>query len=93
VALLFNPATAPQFKFFMPSIQDAALSHAVEVSAAPVHAEDEIEGVIVAQAGNPGGSLIVMPDVFTDTHRQLIISLMARYCESASNLDPLAKKL
>jgi putative tryptophan/tyrosine transport system substrate-binding protein len=72
VALLFNPETAPQSKFFIPSIQAAGLSHAVEVSAAPVHAADEIEGVIVAQARSPGGSLIVMPDVFTDTNRQLI---------------------
>jgi putative ABC transport system substrate-binding protein len=78
-ALLFNPATAPQFKFFMPSIQEAALSHAVETIAAPVHAQDEIEGVIAAQARNPGGALIVMPDVFTDTNRQLIIALTARY--------------
>src|SRR5208337_740760 len=53
VALLFNPATAPQSKFFIPSIQAAALSHAVEVSVTPVHAADEIEGVIVAQAAQP----------------------------------------
>jgi putative ABC transport system substrate-binding protein len=79
VALLFNPETAPQSKFFIPSIQAAGLSHAVEVSAAPVHAADEVEGIIVAQARSPGGSLIVMPDVFTDTNRQLIIELTARY--------------
>jgi putative tryptophan/tyrosine transport system substrate-binding protein len=79
VALLFNPATAPQSKFFMPSIQEAALSYAVEAIAAPVHAQDEIEGVIAAQARNPGGGLIVMPDVFTDTYRQLTIELTARY--------------
>jgi ABC-type uncharacterized transport system substrate-binding protein len=78
-ALLFNPATAPQFKFFMPSIQKAAVSHAVETIATPVHAQDEIEGIIAAQARNPGGALIVMPDVFTDTNRQLIIALTARY--------------
>ena len=57
VALLFNPATAVPPKFFMSSIQAAASSFAVEVSAAPVHAKDEIEGVIAAQARNPGGSL------------------------------------
>jgi putative ABC transport system substrate-binding protein len=79
VALLFNPETAPQSKFFIPSIEAAALSHAVEVSAAPVHAADEIEGAIVTQARSPGGSLIVMPDVFSDTNRQLIVALMARY--------------
>ena len=46
----------------MPSIQAAASSSGVEVSAAPVRVKDEIEGVIAAQARNPDGGLIVMPD-------------------------------
>jgi putative tryptophan/tyrosine transport system substrate-binding protein len=79
VALLFNPATSPQSKYFMPSIQAAASSFAVQASAAPVHAKDEIEGVIAAQARNPGGGLIVMPDTFNTTNRNLIIALAARY--------------
>ena len=79
VALLFNPATTPPLKFYMPSIQSAASSFAVEVSVTPVHGKDEIEGVIAAQARNPGGSLIVMPDVFNDTNHELIIMLAARY--------------
>jgi putative tryptophan/tyrosine transport system substrate-binding protein len=79
VALLFNPATAVPIQFFMPSIQAAASSFAVEVSAAPVHAKDEVEGVIAAQARSPGGGLIVMPDAFNDPIRELIIALAARY--------------
>ena len=79
VALLFNPATTVPLQFFMPSIQAAASSFAVQVSAAPVHAKDEIEGVIAAQARNPGGGLIVMPDAFNDANRELIIALTARY--------------
>src|SRR5262249_53987129 len=79
VALLFNPAPAVPLQFFMPSIQAAASSFAVEVNAAPVHSKDEIEGVIAAQARNPGGGLIVMPDVFNDGNRELIIALAARY--------------
>ena len=77
VALLFNPATTPPLKFYMPSIQAAASSFAVEASTAPVHARDEIEGVIAAQARNPGGGLLVMPDVFNDANRELIIALAA----------------
>ncbi len=79
VALLFNPETTVPIQFFMPSIQAAALSIAVAVSAAPVHAKDEIEGVIAAQARNPGGGLIAMPDVFNDVNRELIVALAARY--------------
>jgi putative tryptophan/tyrosine transport system substrate-binding protein len=78
VALLFNPPTTPPLKFYIPSIQAAASSFAVEASTAPVHAKDEIEGVIAAQAHNPGGALLVMPDVFNDANRELIIALAAR---------------
>ena len=79
VALLFNPATAVPIQFFMPSIEAAASSLAIEVSAAPIHAKDEIEGVIAAQARSPGGGLIVMPDAFNDVIREQIIALAARY--------------
>ena len=78
-ALLFNPTTASPLQIYMPSIQAAATSLAVEVSAAPVHAKNEIEGVIAAQARNPGGGLILMPDIFNRLNRDLIIALAARY--------------
>jgi putative tryptophan/tyrosine transport system substrate-binding protein len=79
VALLFNPATVVPLKIYMPSIQAAASSLAIQVSTAPVHAKDEIEGVIAAQARNPGGGLIVTPDSFTTSNRELISALAARY--------------
>ena len=79
VALLFSPATGPPLQFFMPSIQAAATSLAVQTSAAPVHAKDEIEGVIAAQARDPGGGLIVMPSAFNVVNRELISALAARY--------------
>ena len=79
VALLLNPATGPPLQFFMPSIQAAASSFAVQVSTATVNAKDEIEGVIAAQARTPGGGLIVMPSTFNVANRELIIELAARY--------------
>jgi putative ABC transport system substrate-binding protein len=78
-ALLFNPATAPSLKFYLPSIKDAASRLAIEVSEAPVHLRDEFEAIIAAQAQNPGGTVIVMPDGFNTTHRDLIIGLMAHH--------------
>jgi putative tryptophan/tyrosine transport system substrate-binding protein len=79
VALLFNPETASPLKNFMPSIQAAASSFAIQVSAAPVHRKDEIEGVIAAQATNPSSGLIVTPDPFNAANRDLIVGLAARY--------------
>ena len=78
VAMLFNPATTPQLKFYMPSIQAAASSLAIEANSAPVHGRDEIEGVIAAQARNPGGGLLVMPDIFNIVNGESIIALAAR---------------
>ena len=63
----------------MSSIEAAASSFAIQASTAPVHAKDEIEGVIAALAGNPGAGLIIMPDLFNTVNRDLIIALAARY--------------
>jgi putative ABC transport system substrate-binding protein len=78
VALLSNQATGV-IQFFMPSIQAAASSLAIQVSVAPVNAKDEIESVIAAQARNPGSGLIVIPSSFNVINRDLIIALAARY--------------
>jgi putative ABC transport system substrate-binding protein len=93
VALLFNPATAPPLKFYIPSIKATASSVAVEVSDAPVHAKEEIEGVIAAQARTPGGGLIAMPDIFTTINTELIIALAARYRVPTISIDPLYAEL
>jgi putative tryptophan/tyrosine transport system substrate-binding protein len=51
----------------------------VEAIAAPVRGRSELETVIAAQAREPNGGLIAMPDSFTDTHRVEVTSLAARY--------------
>ena len=79
VALLFNPATAPPLKVYMSSVQAAASSFGIQVTVAAVHTKDEIEGVVAAQARDPGGGLIVMPDPFNTINRELITALAGRY--------------
>jgi ABC-type uncharacterized transport system substrate-binding protein len=76
MALLFNPA-GPPLQFFMPSIQAAASSLDVQVNVVAIHAKDEIEGVIAGQ--DRAGGLIVLPNAFNTTNRELIIELAARY--------------
>jgi putative ABC transport system substrate-binding protein len=51
--LLFNPATPATLQFYLPSIQAAAQSLAVEVSHAPVQARDGIEAVVVPWRAMP----------------------------------------
>jgi len=79
VTLLFNPATATYFEYFLRPFKAAAASFAVEAIAAPVHDRSELEFVIAEQARAPIGGLVVMPDTFTDAHRVEITSLVARY--------------
>ena len=79
VALMFNPATAVPLKFYMPSMQAAGSTAGIEVNATPIHAKDEIEGVIATQARDQGSGVIVMPDPFNAANREQIISLAVRY--------------
>jgi hypothetical protein len=55
----------------------AAASFAVEAIAAPVRDRSELESVVAAQAREPNGSLIVMPDGFMNVHRAEVTSLAA----------------
>ena len=69
VAMLFNPATAPYAEYCLNPFKAAAASFAVEAIVAPVHDTSELESVVAAQAREPNGGLIVMPDTFTTAHR------------------------
>jgi len=79
VALLSNPTTAAPIQFYLPSIQAAAQSLDIKVRNAPVHAKDEIEGVIAALARDPGSGLMVMPDTFNAANVELTVALAARH--------------
>src|SRR5262249_26244565 len=76
-AIMFNPYTAP-VSTYMPTFETAARSLKVEPIMAPVHSDVEIETAIIALGREPGGGLVVMPNVFTFAHRAPIISAAAR---------------
>ncbi len=84
VAFLYSPATATYTEDYLDSLKaTAARSFAIEVANAPVRDKSEIEPAIAAWARESNGGLIVLPDVFTTSHRQEIIALAARYRLSA----------
>src|SRR5262249_47005754 len=76
-AIMFNPDTATA-SLYMPSFETAARSLKVVLTTAPVHSEGEIETAIIALGREPGGGLVVWPEVFTALHRVPIISAAAR---------------
>ena len=79
VVLLFNPATATFAEIYLNSFKAAAASFAVEAIGAPVRSTSVLEPVIAAQAREPNGGLIVIPDIFMTGHRSEITLLAARY--------------
>src|SRR5262245_54347644 len=76
-AIVFNPDTGTG-SLYVPSLERAGRSLKVEPIITPVHNDAEIETAIVALGREPGGGLVVMPDVFTNAHRAPIILAAAR---------------
>jgi putative ABC transport system substrate-binding protein len=62
----------------MPSFEAAARSLKVVTIIAPVHSDAEIETAIIALGREPGGGLVVLPDLFALVHRAPIILTAAR---------------
>ena len=80
VAVIFNPATAVDGgRYFLRPIEDAARSVRVATSTKPIHTVDEIAGAVAAFASEPGGGLIVIPDLFNSLHRGQIIAHATRH--------------
>ena len=79
VAMLFNPVSAPYADYWLNPFKAATPTFAVEAIAAPVRDTSELEPVIAAQAREPNGGLIAMPDSFLEVNRVEITSLAARY--------------
>jgi putative ABC transport system substrate-binding protein len=75
--IMFNPDTVTA-SAYMPSLETAARSLKVVPITALVHSDAEIETAITALGREPGGGLVVIPDVFTTVHRAPIISAAAR---------------
>ena len=79
VALMFNPDTAPFARLFWQPVEDAAPSFDVKPIQAPVREVGEIEHAIETLARDGNGGLMVLPDISTVNHRDLIIALASRH--------------
>jgi putative ABC transport system substrate-binding protein len=78
VTLLFNPDTLSYIPFLR-SLDTIAPSLGAQLIEAPVRNAGEIEAAMAATAREPGGGLMVLPDPFTNVHRDLIVGLAARH--------------
>jgi putative ABC transport system substrate-binding protein len=78
-AVVFNPQTAPYAAALLQPIEVAARTFAVAAMTAPAADAAAIEAAVTGFAQTPNGGLIVLPDVSTAQHRDLIIALAARH--------------
>jgi putative ABC transport system substrate-binding protein len=79
-AILFNPETTPnRASPFVHEFEATARFLAIEPISAFARDAAAIESIVADLADPAGGALLVLPDLFTLTHRQRIIGLAARY--------------
>jgi putative ABC transport system substrate-binding protein len=80
VAFLFNPqATAGAGAYFMHPIDAAVSTQKVKSVMALVHDDEGIDAAFANLAREPGAGVVVLPDIFTASHHQLIIAKAAQY--------------
>jgi putative tryptophan/tyrosine transport system substrate-binding protein len=89
VAVIYNPGTA-SVPLLTAGIEAAAQSFGMTVTQAPVHNDSEIEEAVAAEAREPGGGLISLPDSFNTTHRDVIIAAATRHRLPLIGSDPRA---
>jgi putative tryptophan/tyrosine transport system substrate-binding protein len=79
VAVMFNPETSPQSKFFMHSVETAGPSLGVQAIDILVRATADIEPAVISFARQPNGGLILPTDSFIRLRQKLIADLSARH--------------
>ena len=78
VAVIFNPDTTVA-ALFIGAIEAAAPSIGMTVKLAPVHDAAAIGEAVAAQAREPGGGIICLPDSFSVTHADAIADAATRH--------------
>lgn len=80
VGFLFNPqTTAGGGSYFLRPIDSAASAFKIKATMALVHDDGEIETAFAALAREPGTGAVLLPDIFTVAHYQLVVALAERY--------------
>jgi putative ABC transport system substrate-binding protein len=79
LAVVFNPQTAPFAELFWRQIEAVAPFFAVVPSRLDPRSFAELEPIVDVFAREPGGGLIVLPDISTVNYRDGLIGLTARH--------------
>jgi putative ABC transport system substrate-binding protein len=79
IAVMFNPETSPQSKFFMRAVEAAASSLGVKAVMFAVRTTADIEPAFESFAREPNGGLMLPTDSFTRLRLKLIVGLANRH--------------
>ena len=77
ISVMFNPASAPFARMFLPSMETSRRS--IELQVSPVSSDADIEQAIAAAGKRAPAGLIVLPDGFLLVHRDRIIASAAQH--------------
>jgi putative ABC transport system substrate-binding protein len=78
VALIYNPRTSP-YRSFLSAFDASAKQIGLEAVPTPVLDADELERAIAELGTRPNSAFFVVPDVFVQVHRALIVRLAEQY--------------
>lgn len=78
IALVANPKTSP-YDYFLRAARVVASSLAIEIVPSPIESAVDVETIIPSLTRMMNCGLAITPDTTTATHRDLIITLAARY--------------
>jgi putative tryptophan/tyrosine transport system substrate-binding protein len=73
VALMFDPDTSPYYDVYLRSLEGLPRPAGVDINAAPVRNETEIEQTIARLGRETSIGLIAAPDVFIANHREAVL--------------------
>jgi putative ABC transport system substrate-binding protein len=79
VVMMYNPAAATFADYYLRPFEAAGRALAVQTKLAAVGSDADIDSVIRDLAREPSAILIVLPDAFTATHRDVIALSASRY--------------
>jgi len=85
-ALMFNPDTSPYYDVYLRSLERLPRPIGVEISAAPVRNDTEIEQIIAGLGRETGSGLIAASDLFIINHREAVLRSVATH--GVPNLSP-----
>jgi putative ABC transport system substrate-binding protein len=87
IGVFYNPDTAPYARPLISSAKDAAKDAAINASVVecPMRNDSEIEAMASLLAREPRGGVLVIPEPFTNAHRDQIVAQCARFNLPAVN--------